>query len=304
MKPRFDQADQIGEEITLQALQALSQATDTQYDAFSAIVLFNPLGSTHHDLVEVDLNIPEGIAAFDLIDENKTVISHEFLRSSNEEIANVLLKKNNLRDTIGAITEGRVAGSAITNVKVFREGAIVTIDAVLDDEGQPNIPAWHQAEEDIARYEADPSVTHFHVFAHAPQASKIRFISPNIPGFGWRTVWVRALAAPQVLPAAEISPFLKPLLPLALRFTESELGGKLLAKLDGGDEKKPPFVIDNKTFRVEASRADGTLTITDKRTNTVFAGLNRFVDGGDAGDEYNYSPPKGDSFYSPKVVSL
>jgi hypothetical protein len=49
----------------------LSKSTDTQFDAaFSAIVLFNPLGSTRHDLVEVDLNIPEGIAAFDLIDEN------------------------------------------------------------------------------------------------------------------------------------------------------------------------------------------------------------------------------------------
>jgi mannosylglycerate hydrolase len=305
MKPRFDQADQIAEEITLQALQALSQATDTQFDdSFSAIVLFNPLGSTHHDLVEVDLNIPEGIVAFDLIDEDKTLISHEFLRSSNEEIANVLLNKNNLRDTIGAITEGRVAGSAIVNVKVLREGVIVKIDAVLDDEGQPNIPAWHQAEEDIARYEADPSVTHFHLYAHTPQASKIRFISPDIPGFGWRTVWVRAHAAPQVFPAAEVSPFLKLFLPLALRFAESELGGKLLAKLDGGDEKKPPYVIENETFRVEASRADGTLTITDKRTNTVFAGLNRFVDGSDAGDEYNYSPPDGDSFLTPKLVSL
>jgi len=305
MKPRFDQADQIAEEITLQALQTLALAADTKSsDAFSAIVLFNPLGSTHHDLVEVDLNIPEGIAAFDLIDENKTVISHEFLRSNNQEIANVLLKKSSLRGTIGAITEGRVAGSAIVSVKVFREGSIVTIDAVLDDEGQPNIPSWHQAEEDIARYEADLSVTHFHVYAHTPQASKIHFISPDIPGLGWRTVWVRALAAHQVFPAVEVSPFLKPFLPLALRFAESELGGKLLAKLDGGDEKKPPFIIENEYFRVEANPSDGTLTITDKRTNTVFAGLNRFVDGGDAGDEYNYSPPKADSFYTPKVVSL
>ena len=39
-----------------------------------------------------------------------------------------------LRDTIGAITEGRVAGSAIIHVKVSREGAIVTIDAILDNQ--------------------------------------------------------------------------------------------------------------------------------------------------------------------------
>ena len=305
MKLRFDQADQIGEEITLQALQALSQAADTQSDdAFSAIVLFNPLGSTHHDLVEVELNVPEGIAAFELVDENKAIISYEFLGSSNEEIANVLLKKNSLRDTIGAITEGRVAGSAIIHVKVSREGAIVTIDASLDDEGQPNIPEWHQAEDDIAKYEADPGVTHFHVIAHTPQASKIRFVSPDISALGWRTVWVRALEAPEAAPAAEVNPIFNPLIRLALRFAQSEFGEKLLAKLDSGDETKPPFIIENEYFLVEASRADGTLTITDKHTHAVFTGLNRFVDGGDAGDEYNYSPPIEDVFYTPKVVSL
>jgi alpha-mannosidase len=305
MKPRFDQADQIAEEITLQALQALSQAVDTQSgDVFSAVVLFNPLGHAHHDLVEIALNVPEGVAAYELVDADKTLIPHEFIGSSNDVLANVLLRKNELRDTIGSINEGRVAGAAIASIKVSRQGASVTIDAILDDKGRPNIPEWHQAEEDVARYEADPDVTHFHVLAHTPRASKIRFVSPDIPALGWRTLWVRAIAAPQASPAAEVSPFLKPFLPLALRFAESEPGRKLIAKLDGGDEKKPPFVIENNIFRVEASRADGTLTITDRRTNTVFAGLNRFVDGGDAGDEYNYSPPKADSFYTPKVVSL
>jgi len=305
MKPRFDQADQISEEITIQALQAISQATDTRSeDAFSAVVLFNPLGNTHHDLVEVELNIPEGIAAFELIDENRIVIPHEFLESNNEELANLLLGKNSLRNTIGAITEGRVAGAAIVRVKVSRQGPIVTIDAILDDEGQPNIPEWHQAEEDIAKHEADASVTHFHVIAHTPRASKIRFVTPDIPEFGWRTLWVRALAAPEAAPATKVSSLLKPLLPLALRFAQSEFGVKLLAKQEAGDEKKPPFMIENEHFLVAASQADGTLTITDKQTNTVFKGLNRFVDGGDAGDEYNYSPPIKDSFYASQVVSL
>ena len=305
MKPRFDQADQIGEEITLQALQALSLATDTRSnDAFSAIVLFNPLGNTHHDIVEVELNIPEGIAAFELIDENRIVIPHEFLESNNEELANLLLGKNSLRNTIGAITEGRVAGAAIVRVKVTRQGPIVTIDAIVDDEGQPNIHAWHQAEEDIAKYETDPNVTHFHVIAHTPRASKIRFVSPDIPGLGWRTLWVRALAVPEVAPAAEVCPLLKPLLPLVLRFVQSGFGERLLAKLNTGDEGKPPFVIENENFMVEANQADGTLAITDKHTNAVFTGHNRFVDGGDAGDEYNYSPPTKDPFYTPRVVSL
>ena len=67
-----------------------------------------------------------------------------------------------------------------------------------------------------------------------------------------------------------VSPLLKPFLPLALRFAQSELGEKLLAKLNTGDETKPPFIIQNEYFIVEASPSDGTLTVTDKRTNTIF----------------------------------
>jgi mannosylglycerate hydrolase len=305
MKPRFDQVDQMGEEITLQALRALSRATDTRSDdAFAAIVLFNPLGNTHHDLVQVELNVPEGIAAYEIVDEDRAVIPHEFIGSRREQLANVMLTRDSLRGTIGAVAEGRVAGAAIVSVKVSRQGAIVTIDAVLDDEGQPNIAEWHQAEEDIANHEADPGVTHFHVIAHTPQASKIRFVSPDIPALGWRTVWVRAVATPEAAPAAQVSPLLRPFLPLALRLAQSQFGAKLLAKLDAGDEAKPPFVIENEHFLVEASQADGTLAVTDKRTKAVFAGLNRFVDGGDAGDEYNYSPPKSDSFCTARVASI
>ncbi len=33
------------------------------------------------------------------------------------------------------------------------------------------------------------------------------------------------------------------------------------------------------------------MTVTDRQTGVVYAGLNRFVDGGDTGDLYNYCPP-------------
>lgn len=188
MKPRFDQTEQIGEEITRQALQAIAQAAGTSSEGvFSAIVLFNPLGSARRDLVEVELNIPAGIAAYELVDAEQNIL------------------------------------------------------------------------------------------AHTPQASTVRFVSPEIPAFGWCTVWVRALPAPGTAPAARVS---------------------------AGGAAEPPYRIENEYFLVEASLADGTLTVTDKQTRAVFSGLNRFVDGGDAGDEYNYCPPPEDAFYSPQVVSI
>ena len=304
MKPRFDQVDQIAEEITHQALHALSGAVDTQFTGvFAAVVLFNPFGHKHHDLIEVALNIPEGIAAYELISADKTVIPHEFIDSNNDELANVLLRKSELRGTIGAITDGRVAGAAIVKVKVSRQGSTVSIDAILDNKGQPSIPEWRQAEKDIAAYESDPGVTHFHLLARTPQASKIRFITPDIPALGWRTLWVRAIPAQTSAPAATVSPLLKPFLPLVLRFAQSDLGANLLAALDRGDEKKPPFVIENEYYRVEAAH-DGTLTVIDKRTNTIFSGLNRFVDGGDGVTSTTIPRPKTIRFPPPNLPPL
>ncbi len=185
MKPRFDQVDQIGEEITFQALQAIGQAIDTRsQDAFSSVVIFNPNSAPRRDLVEADLQVPEEITRFELVGNDKTVLPYEFLGASNQEIANVLLEKNSLRGTIGTIHEGRAAGLAITSVTVSRQGATVTIEATLDGDGQPNIAAWRQAEEEIARYETDPGVTHYHLLAHTPRASRIRFTSPDGPCIG------------------------------------------------------------------------------------------------------------------------
>jgi alpha-mannosidase len=51
--------------------------------------------------------------------------------------------------------------------------------------------------------------------------------------------------------------------------------------------------VENEFFVVTAE-ADGTITVEDKRDGRVLRGLNRFVDGGDRGDEYNYCSPESD----------
>lgn len=304
MRPRFDQVDQIAEELSLQSLQALARAVDTHADSvFSSIVLFNPHGHARRDVVEIALNIPEIVPAFELLDADQTVIPYEFIGASNAELANLLLKKNELRNTIGAINEGRVAGAAITSIKVTRQDETVIITTILDYKGQPNIREWQQAEADIARYEADPTVTHFYVLAHTPKVSSIRFVTPEIPAFGWRVIWVRTLPVPASAPTTTVNPLIKPFLPLFLRIAETELGSKLLDALNTSDETKPPFVIENDFFRVEAV-PDGTLTVIDKSTNSVFTGLNQFMEGGDSGDEYNYSPPAADSISTPKPATI
>lgn len=52
--------------------------------------------------------------------------------------------------------------------------------------------------------------------------------------------------------------------------------------------------IENEFFRVEAAR-DGLITVIDKESGRALKGLNRFVDGGDRGDEYAYWAPSHDT---------
>lgn len=56
-----------------------------------------------------------------------------------------------------------------------------------------------------------------------------------------------------------------------------------------------PHFIENEYFRVEADpQRGGALRIIDKRYGRILEDFNVFVDEADAGDEYNYSPPKGE----------
>lgn len=312
MGPRFDQADQIGEEITRQSLQAIAAATDTASaapeGAISSLVVFNPHSVGRTELVEVDLKLPDDVVAFELLDAAGQVILHEAAGGEREQLANVLLRPRELRDTIGAITEGRVQGAAITSVAVTREGGTVTIRAVLDDGGHPNLADWKQAELDIAGYESDPTVELFHVLAHSPTSSRIRFAVPEVPALGWSTIWIRRLPEPTAGPAMQVPGPLRPLmplvLPLAMKVSRSGPGSAVLGWLDRPEDARPPYRIENDMFTVEVVGTDGSLTVTDKRTGAVYGGLHCFVDGGDAGDEYNYCPPEVDELRTAKLVAV
>ncbi|MBI2724095.1 MAG: hypothetical protein HYX50_03435 [Chloroflexi bacterium] len=91
--------------------------------------------------------------------------------------------------------------------------------------------------------------------------AEIGFVARDVPGYGYRTYRLET-GAPSPAPAPNGS------------------------------------MIENDYFFVEADATDGTVSVRDKRTDRVYAGLNRFVDGGDRGDEYNYCAPEADRLVS------
>ena len=63
---------------------------------------------------------------------------------------------------------------------------------------------------------------------------------------------------------------------------------------------RPPYKIENEFFMVEV-QPDGTISVLDKHTQAAFTGLNRFQDGADCGDEYNFAPPPHDQIITPSL---
>jgi mannosylglycerate hydrolase len=105
-----------------------------------------------------------------------------------------------------------------------------------------------------------------HQIVEEGQKSTLLFLAQHVPGHGYKTFFIRP----------------------------SKGGEQGRNGLQSG--------IENDHYSVEVESAHGTLTITDKATGTIFMGLNRFVDGGDRGDEYNYCVPADDTLVSAPSV--
>jgi alpha-mannosidase len=287
MKVRFDQVEQIGEELTRQSLSVLAARVDTRdtQGSCGAVVVFNPTAGTRTDLAEADIDLPAGVEDFDLVDEKGRTVPYQVQGLGNKPIVNMIMDPKGLQTTFGAIHDGKAGGMAIQSLNVSRDGARASIEAILSETGEPNLAAWENGRRQVDAYLNDPTISSYHVRARSTSTSKVTFVARHVPGLGFRTLHVRPR------PAEEPQPGKIPALAgLLLPILELPWVQKLLASR-GSKAQRP--VLENEFFRVEA-RKDGTLLVLDKSSGIRYQGLNRFLDGADCGDEYNYAPPAND----------
>ncbi|MCS7011825.1 MAG: hypothetical protein NZL98_10690, partial [Anaerolineales bacterium] len=300
MRPRFDQVEQIGEEITRQSLDLISRQIHTS--AFqssinnpqSAILVFNPLSFTRTDTVSLEV---ESSVPFNLLDESGKLVPYQLMGLGGKELVHAEMSAAELGNLYGNIRDGRVMGLSILEVEIERQDATVYLTAHVSETRPPDLAAWGRALSEIESLLADPTVKTFRVRALATDKARITFTASDIPGLGWRTFYLVPRPGTEATPT-RLPPQARQLLPLAkLPFVQ-----KLTTR---PRRARPPYRIENEFFTVEVER-DGTLTLSDKTSKTVYCGLNRFVDGGDCGDEYNYAPPAADRLVTPRLrrVSL
>jgi alpha-mannosidase len=287
MRPRFDQVEQIGEELTRQSLESLAAQVQTlrtqdigcEPDGLPAIVVFNPNGITTTGIVDLDLEAP---GSFKIVDDSGNELRQIVLGQSMHTVAEFVLNSQGLLDLLGGVDQGKVAGlggapMALQSVDMERAADGLHTLVRLSNTAKPKDDVISRAAPEMFAYLTDPNLQKFFLKA-VTTSTQVRFVAPDVPPHGYRTFWLRA---------GDSTPT-----PLELETTPQE------------PTTAESLAIANEWFTVEASSKDGTLTLTDKRSGTVYKGLNRFIDGGDFGDEYNYCPPKEDKLVTTKVRFL
>ncbi len=59
------------------------------------------------------------------------------------------------------------------------------------DGGEPNLAAWKAGQKQIEEFFSDPAVTDYQVRVLSKPAARILFTSPQVPGLGYRVLWIR-----------------------------------------------------------------------------------------------------------------
>ncbi|MCE1252021.1 MAG: hypothetical protein LWX83_00560 [Anaerolineae bacterium] len=314
MRSRFDQAEQMGEEIALQSLNMLASIANTCFplsDETSslpdAIVVYNPTGSLRSDRVLVDLDMPASIGNIRVVDEDGNIIPHQFTGSAPQELLLTTLSRNDINSALSMIKDGRILGLVVKDLKLTLEDNCVNVEAVMSDAGDPDFELLNNARKKLDTFMANQLITTFKIHAVSSASGALLFVAPDVPGCGYRTFWVQP-CPPANIPAASLSQIDILLQQGRLWFDQfieqNERNCFIRRTLAQIDKQQQTYQIENEFFTLTANMSDGSISLTDKRSNMLYSGLNRFVDNGDCGDTYNTCPPLLDKVYYAESCSI
>lgn len=309
---RFAQSQQIGETLLQQAMQQLVRVTDTRapfptlHSEPLPIVVFNPAPGPRTEEVRVEVQIPGTLNTLVIVDQHRTAMPYRVVSRRQQEIGATPFAREMLATAvalagitepmslvqmahstiISALDEG-YQSRVISHVYIGNEKPDPNSDALLapplTQDGVVYIEIMIAAkgrvtvnEGDIAKAGqqmldllANENIHTLEVSLVDEAHVTLDFLAGDLPAYGQKTFWLY----PDGLTGNDS----QPTAPIPLAHQKS---------------------IENEFYSVEADEQDGTLTVTEKATGVAFRGLHRFVDSGDVGDLYNYSPPPHDTLVS------
>lgn len=280
MRVRFDQVEQIAEEITRRSLASLVQHITTkssklndsqealpaadliQPAPYVPIVVFNPTDGPRTDLVHVKVQIPSVWPGYELVDGEDQPLPWQKL---SEEKLDFSLLGIDRGDLLGRLTQEhpeRVGGQGIVRLRYHEGKAGPVVVMTLSAHGRPSSAHLEMALTEIRRRlrAAEvpvpwPDREHPALEVEVTPQTALAFVARDVPGHGYRAYFLQPGPARPVRKA-----------------------------------RTGASSIENDFFHIEADPVNGSIILRDKTTGIVYRGLNRFVDEGDRGDVYNHCP--------------
>jgi mannosylglycerate hydrolase len=303
---RFAQSQQVAESIITQAMQSIAETVNTRAPVRTTdtgnqpipIVVFNPAPGPRADIAQAVISFPGTLRNAVIIDEQGQHIPFTVVNRWRQELGSTQLARETTAAAVtlmGANAPGefiRLAENTAAMMLGQPEGAYEIIRMHIDTDQQPEVAHIEviiaprenvttkdhdllAAEQQIREILQREDIHSLNVTAIDQVRETLEFVASDLPAYGLKTFWVYPRGSK----------------------AETNQANQASASALSSQE----HWIENEWYRVEASAVDGTLTITDKDTGAIFTGLNRFVDGGDVGDLYNYCPPTEDVLVSQPI---
>ncbi len=277
MRTRFAWAEQIADQVTQASLEAIGDQINTQHplpgqsgeaasrtEPGATIIVFNPTAAPRTDRVRARVKLLLD-GDWTLVDADGQPMPHRVLGAAVRERFGTSMDREALADWLDRVEagQGRIFGDLfLHDLKVSSQDGLTYVEVTaVDGPGAASPGEVLRANLDGVRtLLAGDRIQRYHVRVAEELGLDVEFLARDVPGIGYKQFRMH----PSQVPIAQS--------PIA----------------------QSPTSIENGFFVVEAEPADGTLTVTDKATGLVLRGVNRFVDGGDRGDEYTYCPPERD----------
>ncbi len=258
---RYREAERVGDLVARDALETLAARIDASSlaEGDEGAVVFNPSPFERAGVAEVSLTLPGPPEECVLTTPDGRAHAVQPLEVTDRVIVDMKLRGRELARLVPSMHSRMLGPMYVNALDIEKNPARIRLRMGPTPIGDLDVEAAKRRVEEIAA--AKPN-GRFHVLGMGPPLCRLLVDTGQVGGLGWE------LMVPQVGRAETDRP--------------ARAAGRTL---------------ENEHLRAEI-RDDGTIALHQLATGTSYPGLLRLSDGGDAGDEYNYSSPERDTIVS------
>ena len=251
---RYREAHRVGDLVAHDALETLAARIDAPGlgEGNEGVVLFNPSPFERAGVAEISLTLPGPPEACVLVSPDGVAHAIQPLEVTDQVIIDMKLRGSELARLVPSLHSRLLGPMYVNALDVEENPATIRLQMGPVPIGEFDVEAAKRRVEAIAA--AKPS-GRFHVIGMGPPLCRILVDPGRVRALGWTSL----------TPGT----------------------GRVVVEQPASAEGR---TLANEHLRVTV-RPDGTLDLEHLATGTRYHGLLALRDGGDAGDEYNYSPP-------------